>query len=564
MSEFKRILSYAVPYRGVIALGFILSLMVSVLSLAIPWTLKNFIDAIIHEKNMAKLNLFAIGIISVSIIRSMFLYGQNYFSSVVEQGITMNFRNVIYQHVQNLSMPFFDNQKTGDIFSRILNDVNALQYLYTSTLTGIIINPFTIIFGILLICYLNLKLAMLVLIIVLPIVLFMHRFGRGIRSIAKIAQLKISDVTQLLQETISQVRVVHSFLRQDYEVRRFKEGTRDVFLSMLKLGKMKSFFFTLIDFLSISAIVLVLWLGGREAINNRLTAGDLIASLVYLSIIFSSFSGLSKAYSSLQVSLSAGNRVLEILHEEAKIGEAVDAIDLRNIKGHIEFRNVSFSYNGTKGSVLKNVSFKAAPGEVVALTGSSGAGKTTLINLLLRFYDPSEGKILVDGVDIKKIKLKSLREHIAVVHQEPLLFNRTIIENIRYGNLDATDEEVVRTAKIANAHNFIINLSKGYETVVGERGMILSGGERQRIAIARAVLKNSKIFVLDEAMSSLDYASEALIHEALARFLEDRLVIVISHRDFSVQTATKVIAVGELSHYLPTETPKMENLYCEV
>lgn len=541
MSEFKRLLSYSAPYKSKILLAFTLSILVSIFSLTIPWILKSFIDAILQEKNITKLSLVAFSIIIVTIFRSVSSYGQNYLLSLIGQRITMDFRNKIYQHLQNLSISFFDKQKTGDIISRITNDVGVLQNLYTSTLINIVTSPITIIGGIILILYLNFKLTLLSLIVLPIIVLSIHKLGNKIREISKLAQAKIADITQFLQERISLIRIVHSFARQNYEIDRFRSETNQAFLINMRGAKLGAFFYPAVDFLGIIGLVLVLFYGGLQVMNNNLTPGSLIAFLVYLNIIFTAFAGLSGAYSSIQTSLSAGDRIFEILDKRPDVKEEPDAIELKDVKGYVEFRNVSFSYNGTKESVLKNLSFKASPGEIVAIAGPSGIGKTTIACLLQRFYEPNEGEILIDGISIKRMKLDSLRNQIGVVHQEPLLFNKTIKENICYGKLEATNEEVINAAKIANAHNFIMQLPEGYETIIGERGITLSGGERQRIAIVRAIIKDPKILILDEATSSVDYQLETLIQETLKKRLKDKLVLIISHRASTTKMAEKFI-----------------------
>lgn len=541
MSEFKRLLSYARPYKSKILLAFTLSMLVSIFSLTIPWILKSFIDAILQEKNITKLSLVAFSIIIVSIFRSTSSYGQNYLLNLIGQRITMDFRNKIYQHLQNLSISFFDKQKTGDIISRVTNDVGILQNLYTSTLISIVTSPITIIGGIILILYLNFKLTLLSLIVLPIIVLLIYKLGNKIREISKLAQAKIADITQFLQERISLIRIVHSFARQNYEIDRFRNETNQAFLINMRNAKLGAFFYPLIDFLGIIGLVLVLFYGGLQVMNNNLTPGSLIAFLVYLNIIFAGFAGLSGAYSSIQTSLSAGDRIFEILDKKPEVREEPNAIELKDVKGYVEFRNVSFSYDGTKELVLKNVSLKASPGETVAIAGPSGIGKTTIANLLQRFYEPNKGEILIDGINIKRMKLDSLRDQIGVVHQEPLLFNKTIKENICYGKLEATNEEVINAAKVANAHDFIMQLPEGYETIIGERGITLSGGERQRIAIARAIIKNPKILVLDEALSSVEQESEAQIQKAIEKAMLNRTTFIIAHRPSTTKNAQKTL-----------------------
>ena len=369
-------------------------------------------------------------------------------------------------------------------------------------------------------------------------------FGKKLRLAGHDVQGRIADITALLQEVISAIRVVKSFAREDFEIKRFEVENQNNFKAVIKATKLTSLLSPMVEFSAAIAVAVILWYGGYSVVTGTITAGSLIAFLIYAINLSNPVKRLSQVYGNIQKALAAADRVFEILDTKADVVEKEAAIELPSIKGDVNFNHVSFSYDSEKMALCDfNLSVKA--GESVALVGPSGAGKTTLANLLPRFYDVTSGSITIDGTDIKDVTFKSLRNQIGLVPQETVLFNASIKENILYGRLDASDEEIYEAAKAANVLEFVDKMPDGLNTIVGERGSSLSGGQRQRVAIARAILKNPKILILDEATSALDTESEKLVQEALDRLMEGRTAFVIAHRLSTVQNAHQIVVLNQ-------------------
>lgn len=544
MGSYKRLLAYVRPYIGRMIFGLVCMIIAAAAYLVVPWLIKNVVDKVLAEKNMYMLNLVVISILVVFLVRGFATYGQTYTMSYIGQRVIIDIREAMFKHLQRLDQAYYDRRKTGVIMSNLTNDVAALQSAIVDNLVSFITEGVTLIGSLVSMLYLDWKLTLVTLVIV-PVVLgIINIFGKRLRIAGHDVQGRIADITSLLQETISGARVVRSFAREGYEVQRFERENQRNFQAVMRATKLTSLLSPLVEFSAAIAVTVILWYGGYSVVTGAITAGSLIAFLIYAINLSNPVKRLSQVYGNIQKAMAAGDRVFAILDTKPEVVEKPDAIVLPEVDGRVRFDHVSFSYDGEK-KALDDFSLDVPAGRVVAIVGPSGAGKTTIANLLPRFYDATEGAITVDGIDVRDVTFQSLREQIGVVPQETMLFNATIKDNILYGRLDGTDEEVYAAAKAANALEFIERLPEGMDTLVGERGSSLSGGQRQRIAIARAILKNPKILILDEATSALDTESEKLVQEALERLMQGRTAFVIAHRLSTIKNANQIVVLRE-------------------
>lgn len=544
MGSYKRLLTYVRPYIGRMIFGLVCMIIAAAAYLVVPWLIKNVVDKVLAEKNMYMLNLVVISILVVFLVRGFATYGQTYTMSYIGQRVIIDIREAMFKHLQRLDQAYYDRRKTGVIMSNLTNDVAALQSAIVDNLVSFITEGVTLIGSLVSMLYLDWKLTLVTLVIV-PVVLgIINIFGKRLRIAGHDVQGRIADITSLLQETISGARVVRSFAREGYEVQRFERENQRNFRAVMRATKLTSLLSPLVEFSAAIAVTVILWYGGYSVVTGAITAGSLIAFLIYAINLSNPVKRLSQVYGNIQKAMAAGDRVFAILDTKPEVVEKPDAIVLPEVDGRVRFDHVSFSYDGEK-KALDDFSLDVPAGRVVAIVGPSGAGKTTIANLLPRFYDATEGAITVDSIDVRDVTFQSLREQIGVVPQETMLFNATIKDNILYGRLDGTDEEVYAAAKAANALEFIERLPEGMDTLVGERGSSLSGGQRQRIAIARAILKNPKILILDEATSALDTESEKLVQEALERLMQGRTAFVIAHRLSTIKNADQIVVLRE-------------------
>ncbi len=491
------------------------------------------------------LNWVALVMLCVFVVQALFNFAQSYLLTYTGERVVADLRIVLYQHLQSLSLGYFNDRRVGEITSRVTSDVTVIQQTTTVNVATFLQNLVSFGGGIALMVFLSYKLTLLTMVVV-PLMLFAGiLFGRRIRNISTEIQDRLADATAVLEETVAGIRVVQSFAREPYEIGRFRAAVEGAFRTSMRRTRLRSTFLPIVSFLGFSALVLVLWYGGQQVVSKQMSSGDLVSFLFYAGTIAAALGTFTGLYSQLQEALGATSRVFGILDTTPDIRDKPGAVDLPAVKGRVEYNHVYFTYPAEDDDerVLQDVTLDIRPGEIVAVVGPSGAGKTTLVNLIPRFYDPTEGSIAIDGFDLRDLKLASLREQIGIVPQETLLFSGSIKENLLYGKLDATESELIEAARAANADGFIRALSHGYNTLVGDRGVKLSGGQRQRIAIARALLKDPAILILDEATSSLDSESEGLVQEALERLMQNRTTFIIAHRLSTVQFAHRIVVL---------------------
>ena len=542
MKEFRKILKYARPYTKSLVFAFVCLTLTSLVNLVLPLIVRNMINAVVILKDSQILDGLAWDLFLIIILQAVFAVTHNYVFGFVGHRMTTDFRIEFFSHIQSLSLRFFQERRVGEILSRMNNDISVIQNALVSIPVALLRQSITLIGAMAIILYLNWKLTGLILLILPPLMIFARVFGKRLRLFSEKLQDQVAQAVVVLEEVASSIKIVKSFTRENYERERFKKEIETAFERAVDKLKISSFFGPFILGLTFMVSAVLIWYGGYQVMSGVTTPGELAAFFLYALIVAGPIGTFVRLYTQIQEASGAIRRVYEILDTAPAIDNPENPIFLENITGRIQFENVSFGYR-QEFEILHNISFDVRPGQTVALVGPSGAGKSTVIKLLHRFFDASQGSIRLDEHDIRSLDRKSFLNQIALVPQETLLFGGTVKENILYGKLDATDQELEDAAKKANAHDFIVDLENGYETIVGEKGAKLSGGERQRIAIARAILKNPKILVLDEATSSLDNRSEALIQEAVEKLMEDRTTFIVAHRLSTIHKADQIIVL---------------------
>lgn len=542
MKNYVRLLAYIKPYTRRLALAVVCIIMAAGANLYLPWIIKDMIDDVLMSKDMVMLNLIAAGILVVMFTRGVFYYGQSYLVSYVGQRVIIDVRSVLFRKFQRMPLSYYDKQQTGTVMSYITNDVAVMQSAIVDNLIELVTEGSILIGSLAMMIYLDWKLSLLTL-MTIPLVGFaMKIFGRKLKRSSTVIQERVAEITSLLQESISAIRVVKSFVRESYEIKRFEEQNWRNFQAAMKNVKLSSLLTPTVEFLAAIAVTFIVWFGGYEVVNGVITAGELVAFLTYAVNLANPVKRLSRVYAAIQKAMAAADRVFNVMDLDEKITDVPGAKPLPPIKGKVEFKDITFSYKEGQPA-LQHISLKAEPGQMIALVGPSGSGKSTIANLIPRFYDVDSGIITIDDHDIRQVTADSLREQIGLVPQETMLFSTTVMENIRYGRLEATDEEVIEAAKAANAEEFIKELPEGYDTKLGERGLNLSGGQRQRLAIARAILKNPRVLILDEATSALDTESEKIVQDALDNLMVGRTSFVIAHRLSTIFNADQIFVV---------------------
>ena len=542
MKQYLRLLEHLKPYKFRLFVAAICTALASAGTVVLPWIIKDLVDQVLSEKDAEKLTYIALSVVVIFLFRGFFFYGQSYLISYVGQRVVIDIRREVFKKIQRLSMAFYDKNKTGTIMSYVTNDVNALQTGLVDNIVEMITETVILIASIVAMIYLDWKLFLFSLCTFPVVIMFIDFFGKKIRASGGKIQGATADLTSVLQEVVSSARVIKSFVREDYEIERFETQNMHNFRAQMKYVKLSATLTPTIEFVAAIGVTMILWFGGNSVIDGDITAGALVAFLTYAVNISNPIKRLSRVIANIQKALAAADRVFDVLDLPELIQNKPNAQLLPHVKGSVSFNNVSFAYN-TDEPILDDVSFSATPGQVVALVGPSGAGKSTVASLLPRFYDVTGGSIVIDGLDIRDVTMESLREQVGIVPQETMLFNGSVYDNILYGRLDATEEEVMAASKAANAHNFISELPNGYDTQLGDRGVNISGGQRQRIAIARAILKNPQILILDEATSALDTESERVVQEALDRLMVGRTSFVIAHRLSTIKNADKILVM---------------------
>lgn len=579
----RRLFRYFKPFLGVLALGMACAAITSGIEVGMTLLIREAITAM-TDGHVGHLNFICGAVLVVFLVKGVFSFGQSYLLSSAANGVATRMRDEIYAHLHTLSMSFFNHRRTGAIMSTLTNDVPVVQNAAMSV-KDLVAAPITIVFSLCALFWYSPRLALISLIFVPFMAVFIGRIGKRIRKISGVVQGKMADVTTRIEETVAGVRIIKSFAAEDHEINRFQRENHQTLDTVLKAARKSAQLRPVIDFIGAFGIALVLYLGGNyvalgnDAVRAQQNAwihslpdwikthpeakglpqepkykipkgamrqGDLIAFIVLLDSLARAAGNIGGIMTTRAQAHAAARRIFEeVLDVDPEVKEKPDAIPMpKPLEGRVQFDNVSFRYGPDEPEVLHNVSFTVEPGEVVALVGRSGAGKSTLVDLIPRFYDPTGGQILIDDLNIRDVKLDTLRRQIGIVPQETWLFAGPLRDNIAYGNREASDEEVRQAAYAANAY-FVDGMEKKFDTIVGERGIRLSGGERQRIAIARAILMNPRLLILDEATSSLDASSEALVQEALDGLMKGRTTIVIAHRLSTIINADRILAMQD-------------------
>ncbi|HKP86607.1 MAG TPA: ABC transporter transmembrane domain-containing protein [Blastocatellia bacterium] len=542
--DLLRLLSYTRPYRVRLAVALTSLLIASLMGLAFPQIVRMLIDAAFIERDSQKLNRLAVLLVCLFAVQAAFSFLRSYLLSYTGERIVADVRTQLYTHLTSLPVSFFASRRVGELTSRLASDVSVIQTVTTGSFMELLRVSLVLVGSVVIIAVTNIKLTVLML-AVMPLVIISAQFyGRYVRRLSTRVQDRLAEANSVLEETLSAIRIVQSFVREGYERGRYREKITEALKLAVRRAVAGGGFIAFIVLVVYSGIAVVLWFGSRLVLTGQMTAGELIAFVLYTFVVAGSIGGMSELYGQFQSAIGATRRIFELLDTKPDIKDPDQPEELGDTLGHVQLVDAHFTYPDERATeVLKGVTIEAQPGEIVALVGPSGAGKSTLVTLIPRFYDVSSGAILVDGHDVRSLRLRDLRSSVGVVPQETTLFGGTIHENIAYGKLDATSEQIESVARAAHAHEFISEFPDGYKTIVGERGVKLSGGQRQRIAIARALLKNPAILILDEATSSLDSESERLVQDALETLMQGRTTFVIAHRLSTVRRADKIVVL---------------------
>ena len=549
------------PHAGALLLGLVAVVGEGAANLLEPWPLKIVLDDVLRSRQshatvmrwiqglvgtdkLAMLKFACLAVLAIAALDAICSYGEKCLTTSVGQWIAYDLRRAIYSHIQKLSLAFHDQKRTGDLITRVTSDIDAIQSFITSGLLGVLINVITLAGMVAVMFYLNWRFTLIALSVAPLLFAIVFTYTRRIKKASRAVRKKEGEITSVVEEVLSSIRVVKAFAREDYEVKRLEEQGLEGVEIALRARSLKAKLNPIVNLIVAAGTCLVLWFGARLVLGGTLSAGALVVFILYLAKMYKPMQELSKMTDTYSKAAVGYERIREILETEKQIKDSPYAIRAPRFEGRIEFDHVSFHYT-LETPILKDLTFSVEPGQVAALVGPTGAGKTSIISLIARFYDPVSGAVKMDGADIRRFRQKSLRQQISFVLQETLLFHAPVWQNIAYGKPEASRQEIIRAAELANASEFIDKLPEGYDTVLGERGMTLSGGQRQRIAIARAVIRNTPILILDEPTTGLDAASEKLVFEALDRLMQGKTVIVIAHRLSTIRRADVIFVVQD-------------------
>jgi len=558
-----RLAKYVLKHKGRLTIAVTAVLVVSLSGLVPPYLLKVAIDNYIVQGELTGLTFIAIILVAVYIINWFSDYERTYQISWLGQNMVNDIRMKLFSHLQDLSFSFYDKSEAGRIISRVTNDTDTLSMIFAQGIVTVLSDILTLVGIVVVMLWLSVPLTLATLVVIPILLLITLVFQSRLRRAYRMTRKKIAKVTSKLQESISGIREIQSFTRERDTIETFRQANIENLQANVQAGRIFALLMPVIQIIGAIGTCIVLWYGGILTVGGGITLGILVAFLAYVTSFFRPIVNLTTFYNTVQSAMAAAERIFETMDTRPEIADAPEAIELPRVKGRIVFQNVSFGYN-LSDPVLEDIDLSVEPGKTLAIVGPTGAGKSTMVRLLSRFYEPQSGAITVDGHDVRSVTLRSLHNQMGVVLQEPFLFSGTVMENIRYGKLDATDEEVKNIAKLVGAHEFITSFPDGYETEVGERGMRLSVGQRQLISFARALLRDPPILILDEATSSLDPYTELKIKRGLSVLLKNRTSIVIAHRLSTVRNADNIIVVnnGEIveegNH---TELMKKKGLY---
>ncbi len=526
-----------------------------------PWPLKIVLDNVVKSHasaergwlnhliievagpgRLAALNFAVVAVLAIALLGALCSYAEKYFTTNVGQWVLHDLRRTLYSHIQRLSLAYHDEKQTGDLISRVTSDIDAIQSFLASGLLGALVNAFTLVGMVIVMLYINWRFTLIALSVAPPLFLIVYRYTRLIKKSSREVRKKESQIVSTIQEVLTSIRVVKAFAREDYEQRRLEEESLESVEVALKARGLKAKLAPIVEIIVAIGTTLVLWFGARMVLAGTLDAGSLVLFIWYLGKMYKPMQELSKSTDAYSKAAVGYERIREVLEVDREVKDLPGARPAPKFKGKIEFENVSFHYVPDT-PILTDIHLRIDPGQVAALVGPTGAGKTTIIGLIARFYDPMQGIVKIDGTDIRRFTQKSLRDQISFVLQDTVLFHAPVWKNIAYGKPDATRAEILRAAELANAHEFIEQMPERYDTLVGERGNTLSGGQRQRIAIARAIIRNTPILILDEPSSGLDASSEKLVFEALDRLMEGKTSVVIAHRLSTIRNANIIFVV---------------------
>ncbi len=542
---YRRLLAFLTPYKGRLSIAIVCMIILAACTAAMAWILKPVLDEALSGKNGDLIYIIPMLVIVLYLVKGAAYFGQAYTMGYIGQKVIFDLRNLLYKRLTAQSLDFFAHRKTGELLARLSYDVTLVQAAVSTAVTALMRDAISIVF-LLAVIFIQDWLLALIAMLVFPVVIYpIARFGRKMRHATLDGQAAMGDLTSLLEETVGGIRVVKAFGMEDYERGRFRKLTGDFFSHQLKVFKVNALSFPIMELLAGFGIAGVLLYGGMRVASGETTPGTLVSFLAAVIMLYEPVKRLSRANNDIQQGLAASERIFELLDEPISVQDQDQARELPPFSNAITFEQVGLQYPNTERPVLSDISFTVAAGEVVALVGRSGAGKTSLVNLVPRFMDTTAGRVMIDGIDVRDLTQASLRNQIALVTQDIILFNDTVLNNIAYGHEKIDQEKVEAVARAANAHEFIEKLPKGYETIIGERGVILSGGQRQRLSMARALLKDAPILILDEATSALDTESERLVQRAIDRLMQGRTVIVIAHRLSTIRHADRIVVLDQ-------------------